>query len=69
MTAPDNGPSVPRVRIAPGYSIHLGGPWYIAASPDTGRVSYTKDHGTGTHTVPPSAVPPEVRAKAERYAR
>jgi hypothetical protein len=45
----------------PGYSVHIGDRWYVASSPDTGRVRYTEDHGTGTHEVPESRVPEHLR--------
>ncbi len=45
----------------PGYSVHIGDRWYVASSPDTGRVYYAEDHGTGTHEVPESRVPEHLR--------
>lgn len=45
----------------PGYSVHIGDRWYVAASPDTGRICYTEDHGTGTHEVPEARVPELLR--------
>lgn len=50
-----------------GHSIHLGGPWYLVSSPDTGRLHYAKDYGPGTIEVAAALVPPETRAKVEGY--
>ena len=52
-----------------GYSIHLGGPWYLISSPDSGRLYYAKDYGPGTVEVNHRLVPPEARAKVEGYRR
>jgi hypothetical protein len=46
-----------------GYSRHLGGPWYIARLPDSGRLYYARDAGTGTVEIPLHQVPADVRRK------
>lgn len=54
-------------RPQKGYSIHLGGPWYLVSSPDTGRLYYAEDYGPGTREVDARLVPPDKRAKVEGY--
>ena len=49
--------------LKPGYSRHLGGPWYLQRSPDSGRLTYAKDYGPGTIPVPKEAVPKAIREK------
>lgn len=52
--------------LAPGQGEHLGGPWWIMASPDTGRVEYGFDRGPSVLPVPLYVVPAEIKAKARR---
>jgi hypothetical protein len=52
------------IRLDKGHSVHLGGPWYFARMPDSGRYYYAKDAGTGTVEVPWVAAPAEIRRKA-----
>lgn len=57
------GMNLRKTMPARGYSFHLGGPWYLTRSPDTGRLYYAKDAGTGTVEIPLRAVPADVRRK------
>lgn len=48
-----------------GESVHLGGPWYLVCSPDSGRLYYARDAGTGTVGVPLTHVPAAVRDRGK----
>lgn len=55
--------------LSKGYSIHIGGPYYVQSWPDDGRITYAKDHGTGVHEVAPSQVPLDNRARVAPHLR
>ncbi len=52
-----------------GYSIHISGPYYVQSWPDSGRITYAKDHGTGVHEVEPSQVPLHHRERVSSELR
>ncbi len=52
-----------------GYSVHIGGPYYVQSWPDSGKITYAKDHGTGVHEIAPSQVPLDQRERVAPYLR
>jgi hypothetical protein len=54
-----------RVSLQPGEAVHLGGPWWLARLPDSGRFTYEKDCGRSAVPVDARIVPKAIRERVE----